>query len=194
MNDQAALRRRRNVAGAALVGGSAIIASLCLLCLGVVVPPSALRLSKAHGHTVSQFFPQGWKFFTKDPLSADFFVYRAQPDQTWISITSPPMGSRENLWGLDRRIRTQGLELALLLNGGRGGAGDALTWTECDDAIGPCAAAAPPGPVVHNGAPAPTVCGDTAVTQEQPVPWAWRHLRSRMPMKIARVRVECSKG
>ena len=189
MNEQATLRRR-NVAGAALIGGSTIIASLCLVCLGVVVPPSALRLSKPNGHAVYRFFPQGWKFFTKDPLSADFFVYRAQPGQTWISITSPSMGSRENLWGLDRRIRTQGLELASLL----GEAGDTLTWTDCDDAVAPCAAGTPQGPVIRNDAPAPSVCGDVAVTQEQPVPWAWRHLRSRMPMKIARVRVTCSNG
>ncbi|HWL84620.1 MAG TPA: SdpA family antimicrobial peptide system protein [Polyangiaceae bacterium] len=190
MDDEVMLRKRRNVAGAALLGGGALVAAMCLLCLGTVLPPSALRLPKATGHAVSLFFPQGWKFFTKDPLSADFYVYRTQSDRSWVSITAPAMGSRENLWGIDRRIRTQGLELAKLL----GESSKELNWSDCDDAIGRCAEGIAAGPVIHNHAPAPTVCGTIAVTQERPVPWSWRHLRSRMPFTIARARVECSNG
>jgi len=190
MNEQASQRRLRTMAGAGLVAGSVFVATLCFLCLGMVLPQSALHLSKTQGQRVSRFFPQGRKFFTKDPLSADFLVYRRQSPQTWVSIAAPSMGSRENLWGADRIIRTQGLELAMLL----ADAGDALRWTECDDTVDTCASGAAEGPLVDNHAPIPTLCGDVAVTRERPVPWAWRHLRSRMPYTIARVRVRCSNG
>ena len=182
------------VAGVAVVGASLVLAALCLLCVDTVLPRSPLLLSEATRHAIYRFAPQGWKFFTKDPHSTEFFVYRAQSrapsGESWESITAPPMASRENLWGADRVIRTQGLEIALLLDA----AGDELRWTECDDDIERCAVDAAPGPAVRNRAPVPTICGTIAMTKERPVPWAWRHLRSRMPMTIARARVECSNG
>ncbi|MEU4996198.1 SdpA family antimicrobial peptide system protein [Streptomyces sp. NPDC021622] len=137
----------------------------------------------------SAFVPQGWAFFTKDPQSEQFGAYRphgggARPQN--LSLT--PQGKAENLFGLSRRQRAQGPEEALL-------ASKVHHWETCEGSNDDClrTAAARPAAAVTNPSPVPSLCGDVIVTNQRPVPWAYRDLLSDTSRvtRAAHLRIRC---
>ncbi|MEV8017521.1 SdpA family antimicrobial peptide system protein [Streptomyces sp. NPDC086554] len=137
----------------------------------------------------SAFVPQGWAFFTKDPQSEQFGAYRprgggARPEN--LSLT--PQGKAENLFGLSRRQRAQGPEEALL-------ASKVRHWETCQGSNDDClrAAAVRPATAVTNPSPLPSLCGDVIVTNQRPVPWAYRELlpETSRVTRAAHLRIRC---
>ncbi|MGK5730262.1 SdpA family antimicrobial peptide system protein [Streptomyces sp. URMC 124] len=119
----------------------------------------------------SAFVPQGWAFFTKSPQSEQMGAYRPHGDDAPGNLSLTPQGKASNLFGLSRRQRAQGPEEALLNASVPG-------WDPCQDTNDAClrAAAARPAHAVTNTSPQPTLCGDVVMTNERPVPWAYRDL------------------
>ncbi|WP_329568972.1 SdpA family antimicrobial peptide system protein [Kitasatospora sp. NBC_01266] len=117
--------------------------------------------------------PQGWAFFTKDPESVELYAYRSTP-QGYQSRMRTPQVEPANLFGLSREQRAQGPEMAAL-------ARSATTWQPCtDNDFSQCMrkAFAQPAQEVANQSATPTVCGDIALVEEKPTPWAYRHFTS----------------
>ncbi|MFJ8931964.1 SdpA family antimicrobial peptide system protein [Streptomyces sp. NPDC102364] len=119
---------------------------------------------------VNRLAPQGWSFFTKSPRESELqpFVLR---DSVWQDRLLAPHGAPHNAFGVNRRSRSQGIEMALLLSKAR-----SLRWTACDRDLEACLARATRHGHVTNRTPEPTLCGTVALVEQKPVPFAWRHL------------------
>jgi antimicrobial peptide system SdpA family protein len=167
--------------------GAVCVAVLTLVIARSRFPRGPLELSGRSGYAAALLLPQGWKFFTKDPRSSELYAYASSAAGEWRAVSASAMSSSENLHGLDRRVRTQGLEIGLILSE----VPKPAHWADCAGTVAACAASVDPVDV-HNRSPVPTLCGDIALTREQPVPWAWRHLRYTSPFKLTRVRVQCA--
>lgn len=135
--------------------------------------------------------PQGWAFFSKSPRDPSIAPYREDADGSYESISKLPTTRVENLFGLSREGRAQGVEVALIAS--QAGLEE---WIDCSSpALQECTdfLRDEPSTAVTNAVPSPTVCGDVLLVQTTPVPWSFRHqtpLRDRAD-KFIKVHVSC---
>ncbi|WP_246430637.1 SdpA family antimicrobial peptide system protein [Streptomyces rectiverticillatus] len=165
--------RRVQVSGRSFLAVAAVWSVAVLYVAEVHVPKNVLSLpgQKQVRSTVTNVAPQGWAFFTKSPRDVEVLPYGQTADGSWTSLALTPHSSPRNTFGLDRASRSQGIEIALLLN-----LAEKKDWKECEEDLAGCLAGARPSRTVKNPSPEPTVCGRVALVQEKPVPWAWRDL------------------
>lgn len=146
---------------------------------------SALRALSA------RFLPQSWAFFTKPPSDPEFVPYVVS-DGGVSHAALLPNSRPENLYGLSRRQRAQGPEVAGMANQVR-------TWRNCDEVEGDCpavvAGSAEPVPV-ENSSPVPTLCGRVVLVETRPVPWKFRDRYEgwRLDKRAAVVEAKCSRN
>ena len=142
--------------------------------------------------TVLRVWPQGWAFFTRSPLSADYGAYQIEPDGRLHDALLGPYARPENLFGVSRRARAQGPELALLVNK----IPDAA-WQECHGSgysAAECGASTTTPVVLTNNSLVPSLCGPAfLLTKDEPVPWAWQQLthHQRKTHQMAAVTITC---
>jgi sporulation delaying protein A len=131
--------------------------------------------------------PEGWAFFTRSAREPKLVTYRLASDGRWQSADLGPHSRPTNLFGLDRRSRAQGVEIALLLGTIR-----TDRQVECKEAIPKCLESLRAVPI-RNVSPAPSLCGDVGVAQQEPLPWAWSGAASEvtMPSKVVRLAITC---
>ncbi|HEY8040007.1 MAG TPA: SdpA family antimicrobial peptide system protein [Polyangiaceae bacterium] len=134
-----------------------------------------------------RLFPQGWRFFTRNPQESVITPYEAAPGG-WASASIMPNSRASNLFGLDRRGRTQIPEVVGILSQMKSHA-----WVDCTGAPLGCLDGAPLAGTVVNKAPAPSLCGEVAFVSQPPVPWAWARSGREvvMPSRVTRVRIRC---
>jgi len=128
--------------------------------------------------------PQFWGYFAA-PLQDRMELFRLRGG-SWVR-TDVPLGSPQNLFGLRRGPVLHSSELRALLR-------DApLEWSEAAVRDGEIPEATPAGVTVRNLARTPQLCGDVLVVERTPVPWAWAgsHRPVSMPVKYARLDVQC---
>jgi antimicrobial peptide system SdpA family protein len=128
--------------------------------------------------------PQFWGYFAA-PLQDRMELFRLRGG-SWVR-TDLPLGSPQNLFGLRRGPVLHSSELRALLR-------DApLEWAEATVRDGEVPEAAPAGVPVRNLARHPQLCGEVLVVERTPVPWAWAgsHRAVSMPVKYARLDVQC---
>ena len=154
------------------------------------VPPNALDLPFENQlrPLVRVLVPEGWAFFTRNPREQRFLPFVRRSDGTWDSARAGPHAQARYLFGLDRRSRTQGVEIGLLQ-----GAIPGAAWESCEDEIATCLARAGPSVHLQNESPAPTLCGTVGLALQEPLPWAWSDSGAdeTMPSKIVRLDVSC---
>ena len=138
------------------------------------------------------FFPQGWKFFTRDSQEPTILPFREETDGAWTSALLGANGDRRNWFGLTRRPRAQGVEVGLLLEKAP------ADWpstkeSRCEGAPAECLKQAPVAARIRNITPHPTLCGTIGIVAQRQVPWAWsrdrRHLV--MPSHVIKLEVQC---
>lgn len=115
---------------------------------------------------------QNFGFFTRSAQLEQLDVYRVSGD-TATSLLITPQSRQSNMYGLSRRQRAQGPEIATIVN--------SITpdrWTPCDSGGKDCILQ-----VLHtspllrkNNSPIPTMCGDLVFTTEKTVKWSFRDL------------------
>ncbi|MFF4799736.1 SdpA family antimicrobial peptide system protein [Streptomyces sp. NPDC001351] len=120
--------------------------------------------------TVGRLVPQGWSFFTKSPRDSELQPYVLHAG-AWEDRLLAPHGAPHNAFGLNRRSRSQGIEMALLLAEAHG-----LRWTKCDRDLAACLGEAKEPGRATNRTPEPTLCGRVALVEQKPVPFAWRDI------------------
>lgn len=151
----------------------AVWALLALYVAQIHLPHNAITLpgeSRAVG-TLDRMAPQGWGFFTKSPRDTELQPYLRRGGR-WTNAHLGPHGAPRNAFGLDRRSRSQGIEMALLVN-----EADNAKWTDCaDDTLTACLGDAGRPGTVTNTTPEPSLCGRTAIVRQEPVRFAWRDL------------------
>ncbi|MFI0774749.1 SdpA family antimicrobial peptide system protein [Streptomyces sp. NPDC021212] len=139
-------------------------------------------------HTVTNMAPQGWAFFTKSPREAELVPYKKVRD-SWKRNSLTPHSSPRNAFGLNRRSRAQGVEIALLLSAARKG-----DWHQCADSRQQCLTNyGAPARRIHNRSPEPILCGTIGLLEEKPTPWAWRDLmpEPHSPERVMVLEVTC---
>lgn len=117
-----------------------------------------------------RFMPEVWGFFTKPPDSPEFAVYSVTDGSVKNELLFPHT-RRENLYGLSRKHRAQGPEIAQLAN-----QTENRDWTDCGDIDGDCVLAlAEQGPIdVQNNFQLQTLCGSVVMVETTPVEWSYR--------------------
>ncbi|MCX5069004.1 SdpA family antimicrobial peptide system protein [Micromonospora lupini] len=137
----------------------------------------------------SRLLPQSWGFFTKPPSDPEFVPYRVGPNGTLEFASLLPNSQRSNMYGLSRRQRAQGPELASLAN-------QVQEWSDCaddTDCLTNVAGRDNPRPVT-NFSPVATLCGKVLLVETKPVPWAFRDDYDgwRLDVRAALVNADCS--
>jgi len=138
----------------------------------------------------ARLMPQSWAFFTKPPSDPEFVAYTIDSSGRAEFASRLPNSRRENLFGLSRRQRAQGPEIANLAN-------RVEAWTDCDSAAQGCRDASdlddPAVPLV-NASPVPTLCGRVMLVETRPVPWTFRDDYDgwRLDTRAALVDAECA--
>lgn len=118
--------------------------------------------------------PQGWAFFTKssqDPAVIPF-------DSEGNSVSQLPTSRLTNSFGINRKGRSQGVEVGLLQKE----LSDS-EWTNCDGkSVSSCIAAIRSKPMsnIVNTSPRPSLCGDVFLLKSVPRPFAYRHLTEEL--------------
>jgi antimicrobial peptide system SdpA family protein len=165
-------------------------AAVLFYALQPALPYNPVRLPGQDEISTKILFPEGWAFFTKSPRDERPFVF-VRTATGWTDASRAPIRRARNAFGLNRAVRAQNVELALLLNEQAVRKG----WKACEfKAFGPCLDAAPAA-MLRNTSPRPTLCGEVGVARQKPIPWAWARSESResvvMPITAVRMRVEC---
>jgi antimicrobial peptide system SdpA family protein len=179
-------KRQLRVIGGALLALVLFWGSLCALALYTALPFNPIQVSSERRAFVRTLFPEGWKFFTRNPQEAQLVPYRLV-DGRWLSASLLPNSRPSNLFGLGRWGRAQGVEMGILL----ARLGDAR-WTDCDEQPTTCLEGAPVVLQIDNPSPAPSLCGELALVSQQPVPWAWaRNPHALLPSHVIRFEAKC---
>lgn len=172
-----------------LVGSITIIlALLAAYDLQAFLPENVVRLpyQEAASRQLRVVLPQGWAFFTKSARSEDVEIY-ALTDGSLRSVSAGALAEPRNAFGLDRKVRAQGPEMATLVQELGPDA-----WQSCAGDVLSCVAGSPTIGV-RNAYDAPTICGAVVFVRTQPVPWAYRDLvpDEKRAMFAARAEVSC---
>lgn len=153
------------------------------------MPRNVLRLpfeAQVKPH-LAYLVPEGWAFFTRDPREPKLYTFSLSQDGRWENANQGPHALPQNVFGLDRRSRAQGVEIALILGTVRANA-----LRQCREAVATCLESLDPIPM-RNASPAPTLCGDIGIAQQEPLPWAWYAGRHdvTMPGQVVRLVLSC---
>ncbi len=147
------------------------------------IPDSPMRLSKKNHMQLMSVIPEGWSFFTRNPREDHTFVYQ-RTEAGWEQLNQR-VASRHSWFGLNRRIRSQGVELGGLL--ARVAEED---WTRHDDPFAFDAVLdSIPRIEAPNSSHTETMCGELLIEKKAPVPWAWSGSKRQVRMKAKYVRV-----
>jgi sporulation delaying protein A len=171
--------------GRAVVTLAVLVSVMVVYVLYAALPGTAFGLPFNNPQVVRQLVPEGWAFFTKSPRSPDPTVYGFR-DGGWHLLNAGPQATLANFMGLDRRGRSQGTELAIVVQQVPPG-----SWSSCTQAPVTCLSRLPAKGSVSDTSDHRTVCGDVGLVLQQVLPWAWRNLPAIMPSKVARVNVTC---
>ena len=151
------------------------------------LPHSPVTLTYVSALRAQLWIPEGWGFFSKPAQEERMLLFRKRDNQ-WVSASLAPLGLASNTFGLDRVVRAQGVETALLLQGVT-----LSMWRACNGPIPKCLNDSRPALDEKNISPAPTLCDTVAVARQRPLPWAWRRSASRttMPSMTAILVIRC---
>lgn len=147
-----------------------------------VLPDNPLKsYSIFNNHFMYKTFPQGWGFYSKNPRDMTFQIINLGNEGTEIYW---PNNRVENLFGLNRKGRAQGIE------GGR-----IFSQIKQSDWIStnedPMESIKNASPVkIKNDSPNPTILGDIGIIYQEAVPWSWSSDKNiMMPSKVVRLKV-----
>jgi antimicrobial peptide system SdpA family protein len=171
--------------GRAVVILATLAAVIVVYVLYAALPATAFQLPFSNPRAVRLLVPEGWAFFTKSPLSPDPTAYGFRGGH-WHPLNAGPQATLSNVMGLDRLARSQGTELAILMQQIPPG-----SWSPCRQAPVACLSRLTVQRTVLDTSTHRTVCGDVGLVMQQVLPWAWRNLRTVMPSTVVRVTVTC---
>lgn len=152
-----------------------LILLLALLLSGIFYSFPSNVVDQRDGSTgrwfFSQLLPESWAFFTKPPDSPEFSVFKIDHDGINSALLFPH-SRKENLYGISRKQRAQGPEMANLAAQVK-----KEQWTNCEELEVDCVSHVHnegKKVSVENPAPSPSLCGEVIVAETVPVPWSYR--------------------
>jgi antimicrobial peptide system SdpA family protein len=165
---------------------------LFLYSVHAALPYNPVTLPLERSVRIARFLPQGWAFFTRDPREERLTALRELRDGRLVPLTRAPHARAVNAFGLNRRSRSQSVEMGLLVAAAHEQKKD--PWVACDGREVGCVAVLERGAhvlTVRNPAPRASLCGRIVLELQPPVPWAWSSSPPRMPLRLLPLNVEC---
>jgi antimicrobial peptide system SdpA family protein len=159
-----------------------------LYALHAALPSNVIRLPLEDSLKIGGLAPQGWAFFTRDPRERDMLMF-VKTDAGWLDASLGPNASLQNLGGISRNARGQGIEVGMLVT-----RLPPEAWTRCRARhVKACLDEARGHLTLPNLYPRPTLCADeVALVLVSPTPWAWSgHSRTTLQAKVARFSTLC---
>lgn len=186
----------RTTAGPRLILAlSALWAVIAVYSAHAVLPANVLELPlrDSLAQPANALVPQGWAFFTKSPRDPLLTAYEFDERGEAYRIPEVTASDYRNLFGVNRRGRAIGTELALLL--------DLVPpdrWVDCLPGEDGCLARLRTSPPhrVTTPVPGPRLCGEVALVEESVVPYAYRDLVDQRVVvnRAAYLTVECGRS
>jgi antimicrobial peptide system SdpA family protein len=167
-------------------------AALFLYSAHGALPYNPVKLPFESSLRVSRVLPQGWGFFTKSPRDETLTAHRVLEDGSLTPLSRGPHSRMANAFGMNRRSRSEGVEMGLLAAAVRKKQKD--PWVGCDDGEARCVARlARDGRFIRlqSIAPEPSLCGRLVLKLQRPVPWAWSRSVREMPFRLLPLEVAC---
>lgn len=156
------------------------------------MPSNVLDLRDRSGQRTlfTQALPEAWGFFTKPPNSPEIAAYRVT-ETSIESALSFPHSRMENAFGLFRKHRAQGPEVAELSSAIEGN-----DWVDCNSIEDDCilhAAHDTESISVENTFPARSLCGSFVLAETAPVSWSYKDNYEgwRTERKAVSLEVQC---
>lgn len=172
--------------GRQLLVTAGVVLVAAVYVLHAALPAVSFGLPFDNRQTVRTLVPEGWAFFTRSPRTPEPAAYGAGPDGTWRQLTGGSRSGPRDAFGLNRRARSQGTELGIVMS-----QVPKEHWSSCERAPTDCLSGVTPRLTVTNYSTHHTLCGDVGLALREVRPWAWRDLPGGMPAKVARVVVTC---
>jgi antimicrobial peptide system SdpA family protein len=171
--------------GRVTTGIGAAIAIMAVYVVHASLPVNAVQLPLENTQAIRALVPEGWAFFTASPQTVFPQAYVLSAGGHWVyaggSLVTPA-----DLFGLDRSLRAQGTEVALLIQGVPPNA-----WRSCSTVPIRCLANVPVYARVANTSALQNLCGQVGLVRQQMLPWAWRGTGTIMPSTVLRIEVSC---
>ncbi len=177
-----------------LVATTIFLYIFCVLLVFVAnLPSSAIYMQEKYKIGIKMFFPQGWAFFTKDPMNEQIDAYQIRNNNELNKLTIKNT-DRKNYYGLRRESRLQGIEIGKLCE-----QIDAEDWIEIKSGFKSMPLVFKKeytkknqGEIV-NIRVNPTICGNVLLHIYKPIPWAWVRGSNTIfpPCKIYKTYVRC---
>lgn len=149
-----------------------VLGSFFFLAVFFSLPSNVVATKDSSGPRVffSKFMPEVWGFFTKPPDSPEFAVFSVTDGEVKNELAFPHT-RRQNLYGISRKHRAQGPEIALLAN-----QTEESKWVNCRDVPGDCVLSAQEREAtpIHNDFQARSLCGSIVLVETTPIEWSYR--------------------
>ncbi|ASZ11346.1 SdpA family antimicrobial peptide system protein [Chitinophaga pendula] len=162
--------------------------TLMVYCIALAaLPHSPISFGRISRINTISLVPEGWAFFTRDAREDMIIVYKKNSAGIWEQVNVPGASARY-LFGLDRKGRAIGVELAML----QAAITDSIWQASREPLTAHFQHDTLPVQLLKNNAAQPLCLGDIIVQVTPPVPWAWARNNKKviMPYKIARLYVE----
>lgn len=146
-------------------------------------------LSKRATSTLREFLPEGFGYFTRNPMEEFPLVYRLEGDS--LILLTRSNSSPSNLFGILRTQRSTFGEMGMIMQ-----EISEETWTKCGSSLVDCVKNKKYIVVeLSNNKINANVCGTFFVCTKKPIPWAWRKsFKGEMPLRFVEIVVNCEDG
>ncbi|SDK49815.1 antimicrobial peptide system protein, SdpA family [Actinopolyspora mzabensis] len=170
--------------------GVLLVFLLPAVLLTLFVPNALIDRPQISGFVtmVHDVLPQGWGFFTRDPREPAITIWEPIGQNRWEQTSAISNAAPKSLFGFDRTVRTEQYEIdALTQNTSSAG------WEECKSGdVSQCLKN-------FHGSKTSTrssgedlrFCGELALVQQSPVPWAWAGTETMMPAEFRVIEAQC---
>ncbi|WP_258101254.1 SdpA family antimicrobial peptide system protein [Marinoscillum pacificum] len=152
-----------------------------------VVPTNPITISSSRGLWVGSLFPEGFKFFTKNPREPVVQIYEKGLDGSWEVIRHYPNFKSQNLFGIKRESRAIGLEVANILK-----------YIKPEEMISIARRELKNIDIDLINVPAdensPIMCGEFLISSEEPIPWAWLSSfdMQNQKLNVVHINIDCN--
>ncbi len=163
-----------------------ILIGIILSSIGPYNTTSYKFLDKRESSIFRDFFPEGFGFFTRDPLEEFPLLY--QEDDGALKLLTKANGSPANFFGLKRSQRSIFSEMGQIISKIPND-----DWSKCTYSLEECIAKNPVKVFeIQNNNVEANLCGTYYIATKKPIPWAWRNsFRGEMPQRFVKLIIKC---
>ncbi|HFU7090022.1 TPA: SdpA family antimicrobial peptide system protein [Bacillus cereus] len=153
----------------------------------VALPSNPFSVNLSSQKIIRQVFPQGWGFYSKSPREETLNIYNLSNENNPIAW---PNNKVENIFGIYRYGRSQGIELGLIVYN----LPKSVKWKKCNGTGTSCVNDSDPEVPVNNSTPSPTICGKILIAREEPIPWSYAKYTNKSKSEVVKVDVKCTRS